>query len=797
MTNRSSWWRIPAAVAAVVVGVVLMLVIGVGLALHASLPRLEGEVVLGGLGAPVEVVRDAAGVPTIRGSSREDVAKALGFVHAQERFFQMDLQRRRASGEMAEIFGSQAVGWDTRVRAHRLGDVARRAVAMEDSEGRALLQAYAEGVNAGLSDLVEPPFEYMLLRAEPRLWAPEDTILVILSMFLRLIPWGGERELGLAALADVLSPQLTEFLITGGTEFDAPMLGEAFGTPEFPGPEALDLRAAASGGGGAGAPEDVPVPGSNGWALAGSRTGHGGAILASDMHLGLMVPNTWYRARLQWNDAASGQSWDVTGVTLAGTPFIIAGSNGRVAWSFTNSQGDWVDIVPIEPLGHRAYLGPEGPAEYEQWTERIAVAGSEPIEVTFSSTVWGPVIGEDHRHRPVALRWTAQYPEAVGWGLRFFETAGDVGEALDVAATTGIPPQNLMVVDSSGSIGWTIAGRIPKRVGCGASGDAGGVEGPCRWDGWLAVEDYPRILNPPSGQVWTANARVVDGAWLDLLGDGGYSLGARAAQIRDGLTELDGADERDMLALQLDNRALFLQWWQDLLLETLDAPAVEADARRGELLDVVRNWSGRAAVEDPGFRMVRAFRVYVRPLVLDPLVESCSEVEGPCGWEILGQREGPIRRLLTEEPPHLLNPHFETWQDLALAAADRVINDFGAQGSSIADHPWGERNTVRIRHPWSASLPGWIGRFLDMAPVALPGDDHMPRVQGISHGASERFVVSPGRENQGLFHMPCGQSGHPLSPHYRAGHRDWVEGRPSPFLPGPPESHLELRPPSD
>lgn len=797
MTKRSSWWRVPAAVAAVVVGLVLMAVIGSGLALHASLPRLEGEVVMAGLGAPVEVKRDVAGVPTIRGSSRADVARALGFVHAQERFFQMDLQRRRASGEMAEIFGPQAAGWDTRVRAHRLVEVAQAAVAMEDAEGRALLQAYAEGVNVGLADLAERPFEYLLLQAKPRIWAPEDTILVVLSMFLRLNPWGGERELGHAALAEVLPPQLYDFLVIRGTEFDAPMVGEAFETPAIPGPEILDLRTATPGGERTAGPEDVPAPGSNGWALAGSRTEHGGALLASDMHLGLMVPNTWYRARLQWDDSSSDQSWDVAGVTLAGTPFVIAGSNGRVAWSFTNSYGDWVDVVPIKPLGHRAYEGPDGPVEYERWTESIAVAGAEPIEAEFSRTVWGPVIGEDHHHRPVALRWTAHSPEAVGSGLRFLETAGDVGEALDVAAVTGMPPQNLMIADSSGNIGWTIAGRIPVRVGCGSGLEEDREGGGCRWEGWLAAEDYPRILNPSSGQVWTANARVVDGEWLDILGDGGYALGARAAQIRDGLTVLAGASERDMLELQLDDQALFLRWWQELLVETLNSEAVEADARRGELLKVVQEWSGRAAVDDAGYRMVRAFRVYVRPLVLDPLFEGCTEVEGPCGWEFLGQREGPVRRLVRERPLHLLNPHFESWHDLLLAAVDRVIGDFSSDGSSIADHPWGQRNIVRIRHPLSSSLPGRFARYLDMAPVALPGDHNMPRVQGLSFGASERFVVSPGREAEGLFHMPCGQSAHPLSSYYRTGHQDWAEGRPAPFLPGPTEWRLELRPLSD
>lgn len=794
MTTRVEWWRIPAAVVAILTGLFLAAVIAAGLILHASLPHLTGELLLDGLGAAVEVQRDAAGVPTIRGSSRVDVARALGFVHAQERFFQMDLQRRRASGEMAEIFGRQAVSWDARVRTHRLLEVAREAVTSQDPEGRALIEAYSEGVNAGMADLQEWPFEYLFLQVAPRPWTPEDSILVVLSMFLRLNPWGGEREMSLSALAEVLPPEMFDFLITRGTELDAPMVGEAFATPPIPGPEVVDFRGANTNDGKIEVAEDSPALGSNGWALAGDRTVHGGAILASDMHLGLMVPNTWFRARLEWQDSLSGETWDATGVTLAGTPFLVAGSNGKIAWSFTNSYGDWVDIVPIDPLGHRAYQGQDGPAEYQVWTEKIVVAGEAPVEIELSRTEWGPVIGENYQHRPIAVRWTAHFSEAVGQGLHRLETADGVDEALRVAAFVGIPPQNMMVADKSGAIAWTIAGRIPRRINCDSGQDHGESVGPCLWDGWLPPDEYPRIVNPPTGQVWTANARVVDGPWLEILGDGGYSLGARAGQIRDALATMDHAGEREMLDLQLDDRALFLQWWWEVLVDTLDKDAIAADVRRGELLEVVKGWSGRAAIDDPGFRMVRAFRVYARPLVLDPFFNGCADVEGPCGWESLGQREGPVRRLIDERPSHLLNPRFATWRDLLLAAADKVISDFSREGSSIADHSWGQRNMVRLRHPLSPSLPDWAAKYLDMAPVAMPGDDHMPHVQGPSHGVSERFVVSPGREKEGFFNMPCGQSGHPLSSYYRAGHMDWVKGLPSPFLPGPTESTLKLKP---
>ncbi|MCD4751372.1 MAG: penicillin acylase family protein [Thermoanaerobaculales bacterium] len=786
-------WRFIGGFFVFLLGVLALAVIGGGLALRASLPQLDGEVALEGIGATVTVERDGAGVPTIRGADRVDVAMALGFLHAQERFFQMDLQRRRASGELAEIFGQAAVQWDARVRAHRFRTVARAVMAGADEKDRVLLEAYADGVNAGLEALDERPFEYLLLRSRPRPWTAEDSILTTLSMFLQLNSWNPDRELAHAALNELLPQALYDFLAAPGTEFDAPMLGDAFKTGSPPGPEVIDLRLEKPEVSSRAVADNVKA-GSNGWAVAGSRTSHGGAILVADMHRGLMVPNVRYRASLSWPAPAwNDEVIRVTGVTLPGLPVVVAGSNGRVAWGFTNSYGDWVDVVLFDPLGFEAYIGPDGPREYESWTEKIVVAGADDLELEFKATLWGPVVSENHRGRPVALRWTAHHAEAVGGrGLTLLETARDVDEALAAGPAIGMPPQNLMVADSQQRIGWTIVGRIPRRVDCDdiAPGNPSSPE--CRWSGWVEARDYPRIVDPPSGQVWTANARVVDGEWLRILGDGGYALGARAGQIRDALEEMENITEEDLLGLQLDDRALFLGWWRERLLEVLTPQALSQDPRLLELRQVVEGWSGHAGVEDAGYRMVRAFRLYARSLVLDPLVAPCKTVETPCGWDFLGQREGPVRRLLVERPPHLLNPRFADWDSLLLAAADRVLTDFSKGDSTPADHTWGERNTVRIRHPLSGALPQWLSDQLDMPALALPGDVHMPRVQGPAFGASERFVVSPGREIEGIFHMPGGQSGHPLSPYYGVGHGSWVEGLPTPFLPGPVKYTLIL-----
>jgi len=777
-----------------------LIVIASGLALRASLARNEGQVNIVGLIAPVSVRRDSLGVVDIHGESRMDVSMALGFVHAQERFFQMDLARRRPAGRMSELFGPPALNWDTRLRAHRLRLLADKIVRDLPNEKRREIEAYCEGVNAGLKALPGLPFEYIMLQVKPENWVPADSVLVVFSMFLTLNPWEGNMDLAYENLHEGLPPDLFDFLVTQGTRMDAPMLGEAFFAPELPGPEVFSLRDH---------PEKLSQDhqtspeetvnsgtGSNAWAVSGKKTTDGRAILACDMHLPLMVPTSWFRACLQWPEQSlSGEEIRIVGVTLPGTPGIIAGSNSHIAWGFTNSYGDWVDLVGIDPVGIASYHSPEGLLEFENFSETINIRGEDPVSRQYQSTIWGPVVAENRHGRPLALRWTAEMAGGVNFNLLDLETAQSLDEALSIGPRCGMPPQNLVVADSTGRIGWTIAGRIPFRRNCGQAWPPRILEAQCTWDGWVDPSSYPRISDPASGVIWTANARVVDGNWLNLLGDGGYNLGARAAQIRDALLPIENTSETAMLKIQLDDRALFLGWWRNLLLKTLNSSDTSLTASRRELKSLVEDWSGRASIDDAGYRMVRAFRIYTRSLVLDPLTQkACEGTTTPCGWEYLGQREGPLQKIIEVSPFHLLNPSFATWDDLFLAAADHVIADFTSGGKRLKDHPWGERNTLRMSHPLSGGLPEALGNFLNMPRTPLPGDTEMPRIQGPTFGASERLVVSPGHEEDGIFQMPGGQSGNPLSPFFMAGHQDWVEGRPSALLPGNSISELLLLP---
>jgi len=784
---------------------VLVLVLAVGAlwiraAVRASLPLLDGELKMGGLSAPVTVERDALGVPTIRAASQADAARALGFLHAQDRFFQMDLMRRSAAGELSALFGAVAVDVDKSTRIHRFRHVAGQVLARATPEEREVFTAYVAGVNAGLAALDEQPWEYLVLRTKPAPWVPEDTVLVVHAMFLDLQGGDGAHESTVGLVHDLMAQPMADFLMPAGTEWDAPIVGAAVATPPIPGPEVFDLRkeprvelpkAAALE-----APRERVVLGSNNWAVSGAHTADGRALLADDMHLGIRIPNTWYRASIVRPDGAGGEL-RMTGVSLPGTPAIVVGSNGRVAWGFTNSYGDWSDLIllDVDPKDPEVYRTPAGPRRFETVDEVIAVKGGEPVHLEVRETIWGPVLDKDHKGRLRALAWTAHRPEAVNMAMADLETARTLEEAMTVANRSGAPAQNFVVADESGRIGWTIFGRIPRRVGFDGRVPTSWADGTHRWDGWLSPEEAPRVIDPPSGRVWTANARAVDGDLLAKLGDGGYAFGARARQIRDRLLALEKATPRDLLAVQLDDEALFLEHWRKLLLQVLTPEAVAADPRRGELRRLVETtWTGHASTDSVAYRQVRFWRGYVLEQVLTPItarLEKADERFHP----VQQQSEGTVWALITARPAHLLDPKFRTWEEELLAAVDAMLDYYKKAGleGGLEKRTWGERNTTRIRHPLSGAIP-FIGRWIDAPPRSLPGDQDMPRVQGTGFGASERLVVSPGHEAEGFFHMPVGQSGHPMSPYYLAGHKAWEEGTPTPFLPGPAEHSLKLVP---
>ena len=786
--------------------------------LRASLPQLDGRAPVTGLTAPVTIARDALGVPTIRGTTHADVLRALGFLHAQERFFQMDLQRRRAAGELAELFGSVAVRVDRGARVHGFRRLAEQVVARSAPEERALVEAYTAGVNAGLAALGQKPFEYLVLRTAPQPWRPEDSALVNYAMWLDLQQDDGQHERSVAALRDTLGTAAVEFFAPVATPGDAALDGSTAPLAPMPSAKEIDLRkrpAALTSLIPPGRAEEClgflyPARdpeffvGSNAFALAGARTATGAALLANDMHLDHAVPNIWYRAVLEW-DEASGHHRSV-GVTLPGAPGLIVGSNGRVAWGFTDAYADTSDVVIVQrnAIMPAFYRRGEENVEFENRHETIRVKGGAPVEFTVLWTVWGPVIGEAERGRALALRWLAHDVEAVNFEMLRLENARDVDEAIALAHRSGIPTNNCVIADANGAIAWTIAGRLPRRVGFDGRFPVQWTFGDRRWEGLLPPDDVPVVRAPAAGlpsvalakegQLWSANNRTLGGAGGALLGDGGAAAPPRAAQIRDDLTPLARATPRDLLAVQLDDRGLALAPWQKLLLATLTPEVAAQKKSRAELRALVEKWEGRASIDSVSYRLVRAFRTKVVELALTPIFAPCTEAYDRFNWRNF-HYDAALWGMLREKPPHLLDPRFASWDALLVAAADGVVADLDQQGVPLASATWGRRNTARILHPLARALPAWLTGWLNMPADQLPGDTGLPRSQTPGHGASERLVVSPGREAEGIFHMPGGQSGHPLSPFYRAGHAAWVRGEPTPLLPGETKFTLVLAPP--
>ncbi|MEX3932459.1 penicillin acylase family protein [Paraburkholderia phymatum] len=810
------------ALAGIVVALLCAALLGGWLLLRGSLAQLDGTQRAPSLSAKVTIERDALGVPTIHGASRADVAYATGFLHAQDRFFQMDLLRRVAAGEVSALIGPNALDLDRRNRLHRFRARAHALVEAMPADQRQIAERYTAGVNAGLAALSSRPFEYWMLRTRPEAWRPEDSLLVVYAMYFDLQSFETRRILARAVLRERVPADLYAFLLPAASHWDAP-LDSASTPPVEPARipatrpdwlsatkpvsaarDASDTRDASDGRDDAGA--NGSAVGSNGWVVDGAHSARGGAILASDMHLGLSLPNIWYRVSLTW-PAEDGQPMHaLTGVSLPGTPLVIAGSNGKIAWGFTNSYGRYIDLIELhrnsaDPLQYRAPDGAWTRADVHH--EIIGVKGGASVDLPVIETRWGPQI--DVGARAYALRWVAHDREAVNLNLQRLEDAKTIDDALHVAQTSGIPTQNFMVADSRGNIGWTLAGPLPQRD---ASDAKSGAESdtpydPATYNGWqryLPPASYPKRIDPPLGRLWTANNRALMSDEAALIGDAGADLGARASQIRDDLLAAPSPDERAMLSIQTDDRAQWIDAWRRVALEALDASALAGHPQRLAFRQQLLAWNGRADADAVGYRLTRGFFFSLYDAWFGRLdADLASAIPGggdgnaPLGLRVASSRYEAVMETLAEH--HAWVPDgFIDWRTFVLDRIDHAIAQLPAD-VAIDDARWGERNRAAIEHPFARMVPAWlpwVRGWLGAPHDPLPGDINMPRVQAPSFGASERMIVSPGREQTGIFEMPGGQSGNPLSPYFLAGHEAWVRGAKASFLPGTPVHRLTL-----
>ncbi len=782
------------------------------LTLRASLPVVEGTIELPALQQPVKVTLDDYSNPTITANSSLDAYRALGFLTARERLFQMDLIRRKSAGRLAEVFGEAAVNSDIQQRHLQPERIAHTAVANLPAEQVNALNAYVTGVNSAIDQMQRLPFEFIVLDYQPEPWRLEDSLLVAFSMF-QILSDEQESERMLSVMEQALPKQVTAFLtpdvdnydsvLTAGTEswrpkqpIPAKALASlvnnqksktATATNELAHQHTLDKIA----------PIDTNdlAPGSNAWVVAGSKTSNGRAILANDMHLPLSVPNIWYRATLKYVDHHSSNM--VSGVTLPGLPLIIAGSNNNVAWGYTNSYVDLIDLVTlkINPNNPEQYQTADGWQDFQHLKELIKVKNAEQHAIDVRYTLWGPVSPRPLLGKPVALKWTALDPAAVNLGLIDMHQANTLEQAITVMNNAGAPPQNAMLADQQGRIAWTLMGKLPKRRGFDGSVSRPWITKAIGWDGYIDAQEIPRVIDPPSGFLATANNRTVGKHYPYPLGHG-YQTSFRVWRINQRLQEMQNISEADMLNLQLDTSTEFYRYYQQLAFSALTPQAISEKPSRQQLRDYIASWDGKAETTSTGFPVLFEFRKALALAILPAYLQACQQIQKDFEFS-WSKKETPMRQLLDAKIPATqpYQKRYADWDSLILNVLEQTAQKLQDKHNitDLSDLTWGRINMTNNSHPFSGKLP-MLKNLLDMPQNPLAGCPYCVRVVYGLFGASERMAISPGHLQQGIMHMPAGQSGHPLSSHYGDQQPFWEQGKALPFTSDVVAESFELLP---
>lgn len=753
---------------------------------------------LPGLSADVTINLDRYGIPAIAGATRADVIRALGFVTARDRLFQMDLLRRMTAGRLSEVMGQPTVELDTEQRSKGFERAAQAILERLPEDQIALLQAYADGVNAYLDRMKLPPLECVALRYRPEHWRVTDSILVCLYMFQSLTEDEILRERSLSIMQQALPPEVVAFLTTDADPYATPLVGGSESRrPQQPIPVAALASLVHQS-----PPGEPPVPieqaaikGSNGWVVAGGKTNSGAAMLANDLHLALSVPNVWYRAGLRYGTTA------IIGLVLPGCPLIIAGSNTRVAWGFTNACSDVIDLVrlQLDPDDATRYRTAEGWRSFEVREERIAVKGAADVRVEVRQSCWGPVLRHPLLDQPVALRWTALDPQAVDFGLLHMDGAQNIDDAIDVMQRYAGPPMNVMLADADGRIAWTTCGKIPKRHGFDGAISHAWIDDEIGWRGYLAPAELPLVVDPPSGYLATANNRTTGKDYPHVLGHN-YPSSYRAYRIGEQLQAMRQIEERDMLALQLDTTSAFFERYRSLALARLTAAVIAERPALREARDEIAAWDGAMNVDSRGIALLAELRGALIAGVFEPYLRPCRQADPSFSYYWFNP-DAPLLQLLTAQIPATLpDPERYAGWDACLIdqleqSIERLLARHGVR--SLTELTWGRVNTVAVAHPLGQAVP-LLGKLLNMPRAALNGGEFCVLVAGVLggtlYGPTMRMVVAPSREDSAILHMPGGQSGNPLASNYRDQHHAWITGQPLPFVPGPTTRSIRLTP---
>ncbi|HUO35528.1 MAG TPA: penicillin acylase family protein [Candidatus Acidoferrum sp.] len=781
--------------ALLVAGVVLL---GSWWVVERPLPKLDGNVVLLGLKVGVIVDRDTWGRPWIRAQSEQDLVEAQGYVMAQDRLWQMDLLRRAAGGDLSEIFGDVTLEYDKENRMLGMHEAAERAAQDSSPEIRALLEAYARGVNEYIQQRSgRLPMEFALLGYKPKPWTPADTYLISLYMYKTLTAtwkeklnrqWATDR-VGAERAKDLFvedSP-LDHYIVDGPNMGEparvSPALPARGNIPEdhaqqtFPYPpqlwgEAREFLREFE--------EDVTeITGSNNFVVSGALTATGKPLLANDTHLALTVPALWYVIHL------TAPGWNVEGFALPGAPMVIIGHNDRIAWGFTNSNADVADLYEetFEADGSLDYRanGSWIPAQVRK--EIIHVRGKPDVELDVEVTRHGPVIRRDSQKdggKAYALRWIATEPGGLDFGFPMLGKAQNWDEFIDVTRNIAGPGQNTIYADVDGNIGFTIPAKIPIRAhGDGAlpvPGDTDDYD----WTGYIPFDDLPRVENPAMGVIATANARTVGPGYKYYLTDrwaGPY----RTARIYEMLAAKKKLTVADCNEIQNDVTSLPDEFLADQLLDAIKTKRPK-DFRAVTLIVGLNDWDGRASKDSAETSFLEFTRKALFEKILAPYLGN--EIYKYELWEpesayndVWWRDKVFLTNVLLKQPPAWLPAGYKDYGDLLMASADDALLALEklTGEKDPAKWNWGGLHPLMMSHPLGRS--GILAQFLSIGPYPQGGTVDTVRAMGIGHGPAMRFVADLANFDDSLMEVPTGESGQYGSRYYRDQFPEWFAGR--------------------
>jgi penicillin G amidase len=741
--------------------------------LHKPKPRYKGSLRVKELSAPVEIFRDKWGVPHIYAQSTPDLVFAQGFIHAQERLWQMDFSHRLVAGRLSEILGSVSVPLDRWMRTLTMRRVAESEVDLLDGESRLLAERYADGVNACIQS--EPlPLEFRLLNHTPEPWTPADSLSWVKMMSWSLcVNWEAEilrarlvDRLGLetaASLEPVLPPEWVRVVPPG---VDYSCIGSA----------ALERAAESRKFTGPSSRQGV---GSNNWVLSGSRTNTGMPILANDMHLGMSAPAIWFENHLISDEL------HVTGVSFPGLPLVIAGHNEQLAWGFTNGFPDVQDLY-MEHLRQT----PDGKTEYEfrgEWLEtevrqeEIKVKDADPVIERVVVTRHGPIINSliegEGMESSLALRWTALERANTFRTLIDMNRASSCDDFREALRGWLCPTQNVVYADRQGNIGYSFPGNIPIRARGNGAVPAPGWTGEYEWVGYIPYEELPHISNPKSGYIASANNRVVNHDYPYWVSPD-YCTSSRARRIVELIEEKGVLTVDEIKSMHMDQVSILAR---ETMRQVTDTES--GDPELAPIFKLFQNWDGALSPLHPQATIYEVFTRYL-------IVKITTPKLGDLAPRFAGKGPTPI---LAEGS--VFGEHSQEWLLVTLSDPDSPWWDTGdgrsrvdlineamrgtmdhlkkSLGPSIDDWSWGRAHGLTFGHTLGSIKP--LDRIFNRGPFPIGGDGNTIWASGSNvmnpkdHriiGPPFRFIADLSDWNRSLGMLVPGQSGHPASEHY-------------------------------